>query len=70
MHPLIHNTFLIPTGENNEEDDGNIDEEELEVSKITEDLRNKTAQITVWICHSFLSSYCLWKQHYIQSRGA
>lgn len=28
------------TGKNNKEDDGNINEEELKVSKVAEDLRN------------------------------
>lgn len=36
-----HLTFLILTGKDNKKDDGNIDEEELEVSKVTEDLKNK-----------------------------
>lgn len=35
-------TFPTLTGKDNEEDDGNIDEEELEVSKVTEDLRKNT----------------------------
>lgn len=43
MKTLTHFvTFLTLTGEDNEEDDGNIDEEELEVSKVTEDLRTKS----------------------------
>lgn len=31
----------VLTGEDNKEDDGDINEEELEISKVTEDLRNK-----------------------------
>lgn len=43
MKTLTHFvTFLTLTGKDNEEDDGNIDEEELEVSKVTEDLRNQS----------------------------
>lgn len=30
------------TGKNNKEDDGNINEEELKVSKVAEDLRNNS----------------------------
>lgn len=34
--------MLLLTGKNNKEDDGNINEEELKVSKIAEDLRNNS----------------------------
>ena len=34
-------TPLLLTGKDNKEDDGDIDEEELEVSQVTEDLKNK-----------------------------
>ena len=40
-HSLIIVTPLLLTGKDNKEDDGNINEEELEVSKVTEDLINK-----------------------------
>lgn len=40
-HYLIIVTFLILTGKDNKEDDGNVNEEELEVSEVTEDLKNK-----------------------------
>lgn len=46
---LFHTFFFTLTGKDNKEDDGNIDEEELEVSKVTEDLRNKsTVQRLNW----------------------
>ncbi len=38
---LIFVIFLILTGKDNKKDDGNVNEEELEVSKVTEDLRDK-----------------------------
>lgn len=41
---LFFVTFLLLTGEDNKEDDGNIYEEELEVSKVTEDLRKKNSR--------------------------
>lgn len=40
---MLYHTFIFTlTGKDNKEDDGDIDEEELEVSKVTEDLRNKS----------------------------
>lgn len=72
-YQIIFVTFLILTGKDNKENDGNIDEEELEVSKVTEDLRNKNSRQprsdTLWIFHWFHSYYWLWKQLYIQNRG-
>lgn len=41
---LFFVTFLLLTGEDYKEDDGNIYEKELEVSKVTEDLRKKNSR--------------------------
>lgn len=43
--PIIYVTFPVLTGKDNEEDDGNVNEEELEVSKVTKNLREKKNQI-------------------------
>lgn len=43
--------FHTLTGEDNEENDCDVDEEELEVPKVTEDLNNKSRQTSLETCH-------------------
>lgn len=49
-------TFICPilTGEDDEKDDGDVDEEELKISQVTEDLRTRTDQI----CLQWFSLSC------------
>lgn len=57
------------TGKNNEEDDGNVNEEELKVSKVAEDLKNNSSKGTKWdMQYTFLSYAFLWKPN-VQNRA-
>lgn len=57
------------TGKNNKEDDGNINEEELKVSKVAEDLRNNNDNGTKWNMHDTFPSYTFLRKRYAQNRA-
>ena len=56
MSGLWVNVCVVLTGEGDEEDDGDVDEQELEVSQVAEDLHNRGKHIQYYIISYFTVS--------------